>query len=80
MRNLCFDQPDKIIEAASKKNIIIAYIRQKLDGLWGRMLSNLFAGGTAIKGNPETEIDKRISISARGDHVDVESEFLNGNL
>jgi len=51
-----------IINAASKKNIIIVYIRQELDGFLVKLLSNLFAGGRAIKGNPETEIDKRISI------------------
>jgi len=53
---------NKIIDASSRKNIIIVYIRQELDGLWGRILSRLFAGGTVIKGNPGTEIDKRISL------------------
>ena len=51
-----------ISEAASRKNIPIVYIRQELDGLWGKMISNVFAGGVAIKGNPGTEIDKRVSI------------------
>lgn len=51
-----------ITEAASRKNIVIIYIRQELEGFWGKLLSNLIGGGTAIKGNPGTEIDKRISI------------------
>lgn len=51
-----------IIEAASRKNIIIVYIREELEGFWGTMFSNLLAGGVALKGKPGTEIDKRISI------------------
>jgi nicotinamidase-related amidase len=51
-----------IIETASRKNIAVVYIRQELDGFVGRMLSNLSAGGTAIKGNPGTEIDKRVNL------------------
>jgi nicotinamidase/pyrazinamidase len=51
-----------ITEAASKKNIIVIYIRQELEGFWGKLLSNLIGGGTVFKGNPGTEIDKRISI------------------
>jgi nicotinamidase/pyrazinamidase len=54
-----------IIEAASKKNILIVYIRQEFDGVWGRMLSKVFARGTAMRGNPGTEIDKRISLLSR---------------
>jgi nicotinamidase/pyrazinamidase len=51
-----------ITEAATKNNIPVIYIRQELDGLIGRILSTLFADGTAIKGNPGTEIDKRVHI------------------
>jgi nicotinamidase-related amidase len=54
-----------IIEAASKKNILIVYIRQEFDGVWGRILSKAFARGTAMRGNPGTEIDKRISLLSR---------------
>jgi len=50
-----------IIEAASD-NILIVYIRQEFDGVWGRMLSKVFARGTGMRGNPGTEIDKRIAI------------------
>lgn len=53
-----------ITGTASAKNFSIIYIRQELDGFMGRLLSKLFAGGTAIKGNPGTEIDKRIVIKS----------------
>jgi nicotinamidase/pyrazinamidase len=61
---------NRVIEEASKQKIIIVYIRQEFDGLRDTlisgMLSTLFSGkisaGTAIKGNPGTEIDKRITI------------------
>jgi nicotinamidase/pyrazinamidase len=53
---------NKIIEEAVKKNIIILYIRQEFDGFFGRLLSRIFGHGTAIKGNPGTEFDKRITI------------------
>lgn len=51
-----------ITEMASNNNIFIVYIRQELAGFTGKLLSNLIAGGVSIKGNPGTEIDKRISI------------------
>jgi nicotinamidase/pyrazinamidase len=51
-----------ITKSASKKNIIIIYIRQELEGFWGKLLSNLIGGGTAFKGNPGTEIDKQINL------------------
>jgi nicotinamidase-related amidase len=54
-----------IIEKASKKNINIIYVRQEFDGLWGKTISVLTSGGNAIKGNPGTEIDKRISILSK---------------
>jgi nicotinamidase/pyrazinamidase len=50
--------------AASGKNILVVYIRQELDGFWGRLLSNWFCGGAAIRGNPGTEIDRRIAINS----------------
>ncbi len=55
---------NKIIEKASEKNLSIVYIRQEYDGLWGEIFSNVFSGGTAIKGNPGTKIDQRISIKS----------------
>jgi nicotinamidase/pyrazinamidase len=59
-----------ILKEASQKNINIVYIRQEFDGLRNTLISGILAtifsgrisGGTAIKGNPGTEIDKRIDI------------------
>jgi nicotinamidase/pyrazinamidase len=53
---------NKIIEEASRKQIIVVYIQQEFDGFLGKTFSRVFSGGTAIKGNPGTEIDERISI------------------
>jgi nicotinamidase/pyrazinamidase len=53
---------NKIIEEASKQEIIVVYIRQEFDGFVGRTISKLFGHGTAIKGNLGTEFDKRINI------------------
>lgn len=53
---------NKIIEEASRKNIITVYIRQEFDGFIGRTVSKLIGHSTAIKGNPGTGIDKRINI------------------
>jgi nicotinamidase/pyrazinamidase len=70
-----------ITEAASKKNIIVIYIRQELEGFWGKLLSNLIGGGTAFKGNPGTEIDKRISIISKNNFPKPRSDaFSNPRL
>jgi nicotinamidase-related amidase len=53
---------NKVIEAASKKNIITAYIRQEFSGFVGVAMSKVLSGGTAIKGTPGVEIDKRVAI------------------
>ena len=53
---------NKITESASHKNVLIVYIKQELSGFSGRLLSNLVGGGVAIKGNPGTEVDKRVAI------------------
>ena len=53
---------NKVIEAANRKNILIVYIKQEFDGLWGKILSGAVFGGSDIKGNPGTEVDKRITI------------------
>lgn len=50
---------NRIIEEAVKKKIIVIYICQEFDGFIGRTVSKLFGHGTAIKGNPGTELDKR---------------------
>ena len=51
-----------ITEAAAGSGVVVAYVRQELDGIRGRVLSTLFAGGTAIKGNPGTGIDRRVKV------------------
>src|SRR5574341_396700 len=53
---------NKLIDKAHKKNILVLYVKQEFNGFWGRLFSKMFAGGTAIKGTPGAEIDKRISI------------------
>lgn len=53
---------NKIIELASEKNIIVVYVKQEFYGVFGKLFSKMFCHGTAIKGNPGTEIDKRIHI------------------
>ncbi len=53
---------NKIIEEANNKDIIIVYIRQEFKGFIGKAISKLFGHGTAIKGSPGTEIDRRIDI------------------
>ena len=53
---------NKIIEEANNKDITIIYILQEFEGFIGKAISKLFGHGTAIKGNPGTEIDRRIDI------------------
>ena len=59
-----------LTEEAFRQKIVIVYIRQEFDDLRGTLISGMIStmfsgkvsGGTAIKGNPGTEIDKRIAI------------------
>lgn len=53
---------NKIIEAASRKKIIIVYIKQEFESLWGKTLSWTVFGGSDIEGSPGTEVDKRVVI------------------
>jgi nicotinamidase-related amidase len=53
---------NKAIEAANRKNILIVYVKQEFDGLWGKTLSWAVFCGSNIKGNPGTKIDKRIAM------------------
>jgi len=50
------------IEKAARNDFIIVYIRQEFDGFMGVMISRVFGKGTAIRGNPGTEIDQRVTI------------------
>jgi nicotinamidase-related amidase len=51
---------NKIIEAANNKKILIVYVKQGFDGLWGKTLSWAVFCGSDIKGNPGYKVDKRI--------------------
>lgn len=53
---------NQIIDEASQKNIPVLYVRQEFDGLRGKIISRLTSDGVDIKGQPGTEIDKRVSI------------------
>ncbi|MFL0198428.1 isochorismatase family protein [Clostridium sp. WILCCON 0269] len=53
---------NKVIDYASKKDILTVYIRQEFDGFLGKIISKVLAHGTAMKGKPGTEFDKRINI------------------
>ena len=55
---------NKVIQKATEQNILMVYIRQEFEGIFGRLFSKIFSGGTAIKGRPGTEIDKRIDIKS----------------
>ena len=50
------------IEAANSKNILIVYVKQEFNGLWGKTLSWAVFCGSNIKGNPGTKVDKRIAM------------------
>lgn len=53
---------NKVVEKAVEKEFIVVYVRQEFEGFMGRIVSKIFGHGTAIKGNPGTEIDKRVKI------------------
>ena len=53
---------NKVIEDASMKNILIIYIKQEFDGLWGKTLSRAVFCGSDIKGQSGTKVDKRIAM------------------
>ena len=55
---------NKVIVEATKKNIIIIYVRQEFEGFVGKVVSKLVGHGTAIKGNAGTEIDKRVNVAS----------------
>lgn len=53
---------NRVIEKASERDWVIVYIRQEFEGFLGVMVSRIFGKGTAVKGSPGTDIDRRISI------------------
>jgi nicotinamidase/pyrazinamidase len=74
------DTVNTITEYASQRNIPVIYIRQELDGFIGTLLSNLFAGGTAIKGNPGTEIDKRVNLVSSNIYPKPKSDAFSNQV
>ena len=53
---------NKVIDAANHRKIVIVYIKQGFEGLWGKTLSWTVFCGADIKGNPGTKVDKRIAM------------------
>lgn len=53
---------NRIIDEAARKNIAVLYVRQEFDGLRGKLISRITSDGIDIKGQPGTEIDRRVSI------------------
>ncbi|MDD5224476.1 MAG: cysteine hydrolase [bacterium] len=53
---------NKLIESASKNNVVVVYIKQEFSGFWGMIFSRAFTKSTGRKGTPGAEIDKRISL------------------
>lgn len=56
------DSVNIVQRVAVEKDIPIVYIRHEIDSFVGKLISNLFVSGAAIKGKPGTEIDKRVLI------------------
>jgi len=53
---------NRVVEKAVEKEFIVIYVRQEFEGVLGRIVSKIFGHGTAVKGNPGTEIDNRVKI------------------
>jgi len=53
---------NQIIDEAAKQNIPVLYVRQEFEGLRGKLISRITSDGVDIKGQPGTEIDRRVSI------------------
>jgi nicotinamidase-related amidase len=57
-------QANKVLDAAHKdKDMTVIFIKQEFSGPLGRMWSKAFLGGRLMKGDPRTEIDKRLPFS-----------------
>lgn len=51
---------NQAIAKASAEGIPVVYIRQEFEGPWGRIWSRTFGSGTALKGSPGAELDRRL--------------------
>ncbi len=53
---------NQMILQAKDNGVKVIYVKQEFGSLLGKSISTVFSKGTAIKGNPGTEIDSRISL------------------
>ncbi len=53
------------IGVAMDRHYRVVYVRQEFATGYERIVSNMIAGGTAIKGRPGTEIDRRVAIVSK---------------
>ena len=53
---------NKVIDAANHRKIVIVYIKQGFEGLWGKTLSWAVLGGSNIKGTAGIKVDKRVAM------------------
>ena len=51
---------NQAIAKASAEKIPVVYIRQEFEGPWNRIWSRTFGSGTALKGSPGAELDRRL--------------------
>jgi nicotinamidase/pyrazinamidase len=51
---------NRLVKESMKRDILVVFIDQEFSGFTGTLWSRLFVGGRLIKGQPGTEIDKRI--------------------
>ncbi|NME83507.1 isochorismatase family cysteine hydrolase [Clostridium sp. SM-530-WT-3G] len=72
---------NKIIEESKRNGMDIIYIKQEFAGVIPVLLTKLFSHGTAIKGKPGTEFDKRLNIISNNCFSkSVPSAFSNDEL
>ena len=72
---------NKIIEECIKNDIDLIYIKQEFEGVIPILLTKLFSHGSAIKGTPGAEFDKRLNIVSKNCFSkSMPSSFSNSEL
>lgn len=72
---------NKIIGECRRNDIDLIYIKQEFEGFIPILLTKLFSHGTAIKGMPGTEFDKRLNIVSKNCFSkSMPSAFSNSEL
>ena len=72
---------NKIIEECTKNDIDLIYIKQEFEGVIPILLTKLFSHGSAIKGTPGAEFDKRLNrVSKNCFSKSMPSSFSNSEL